>query len=153
MFFPSALLLLTALKHAETHGNSHTKHKHTCTHMHTHTYTRTHTDSLFESSCLLTDDSSGMEIANIPPTATAQSGSTSSLYNSSSLIPFINLFLCCYASTPSVFLCRPTQSSISSFVTWRTLNSNICPRPHKVIKLPKGKYSIYKGVCVFITMM
>lgn len=41
------------------------------------TYTHTHADSLLANSCLLTDDSSGMKIADIPASTGAQSGPTS----------------------------------------------------------------------------
>lgn len=53
-------------------------HRHRETH--THIQTGARTDSLFDSFCLLTDDSSGVEIAHIPLIATVHSGPTRSPY-------------------------------------------------------------------------
>lgn len=52
-----------------------------------HRNSLTHNNSLFSNSCLLTDDSSGMEIAHIFSAATAHTGPTSC---ASLLLPFIH---------------------------------------------------------------
>lgn len=73
----------------------------------------THTDGLFDSSCLLIDDSSGMEMIHIPPAGAAQSGPTCSLHTSSCLIPsFYQFFL------PFLDVCLA-----ASFFSLQTLNS------------------------------
>ena len=117
---------------------------------HTHTYTHTHTDIHFDSSCLLTDDMSGMEIAHIPPTATAQSGPTGSLCDPSLLLS-PPLFSFTPALTIFSFSLGPHQLLFPHF-TWRTLGSNICT-PNTEVELPKGPSSPHKGSWIFIIAM
>lgn len=105
--------------------------------------THTHTHIHFDTSCLLTDDISGMEIAHIPPTATAQSSPTGSPRDSSLLLsPFLFSFtsaltLFSFSLEPHQLLFHISPEEHSTLTSALRIHKSNCQKVHlSLIKAP-----------------